>query len=47
MPICFFDLGMGSVSGADTTATFSIGEDKEKPHGEEKNPGQENRPQGM
>lgn len=27
-PICFFDLARGSVSGADTTATFGTGEDK-------------------
>lgn len=43
----FLDLGMGSVSGADTTRTFSLGEDKEKPDGEERDLGQEKRPQGM
>lgn len=38
---------MGSVSEAYTTGTLSLGEDKEKPHGEERDPGQEKKPQGI
>lgn len=38
---------MGSVSGADTTGTLSLGEDKEKPHGKDRDPGQEKKPQGI
>lgn len=32
---CFLDLGMGSVSEINTIGSLSLGEDKEKPHGEE------------
>lgn len=32
---------MGSVSGAYTTGTRSLGKDKEKPHGDGRDPGQE------
>lgn len=44
-PVCFLDLGRGSVSGADTTGTLNLGEDKEKPQREERDPGQEKGPQ--
>lgn len=44
-PVFFLDLGMGSVSRACTTGTHSLGKDKEKPHGEERDPGQEKKPQ--
>lgn len=47
LPVCFLDLGMGSVSVADTRGTRSLGKNKEEPHGEERDPGQEKRPQGI